>query len=301
MSDEDALLAAIAAHPEEDTPRLAYADWLDEHGRHARADFIRLQVEVAGVEKLGRSRQGEYIDLYRRQHEFIEVPRADVLGPLAGLPDDARFEFERGFVSEVVLPFDTLYTHRRQFEAARPLPRVIVRDVTANVRRMIGMHGPEEYPEPYSHLVAAIETVPDPTRRRPDAVKDAEVRPADFRPLAWPRLTHLDLSGCHLGDSNTRTLLRTASLPALVDIDLSANYLTDAAVTALLDSGLPRQLKRVILGGNLISDLGAFELARRWPPDDASQLQKLNLRFTIIGTPGRGAVLDRFAGRVDLF
>jgi uncharacterized protein (TIGR02996 family) len=31
MSDETALLRAIAAHPDEDTPRLAYADWLDEH------------------------------------------------------------------------------------------------------------------------------------------------------------------------------------------------------------------------------------------------------------------------------
>jgi uncharacterized protein (TIGR02996 family) len=31
MSDEAALLRAVAAHPDEDTPRLAYADWLDEH------------------------------------------------------------------------------------------------------------------------------------------------------------------------------------------------------------------------------------------------------------------------------
>ena len=31
MIDEDALLAAIHTAPEDDTPRLAYADWLDEH------------------------------------------------------------------------------------------------------------------------------------------------------------------------------------------------------------------------------------------------------------------------------
>jgi uncharacterized protein (TIGR02996 family) len=46
-SDEAALLAAIAAHPEEDTPRLAYADLLDETGRHERAEFIRAQVGAA--------------------------------------------------------------------------------------------------------------------------------------------------------------------------------------------------------------------------------------------------------------
>ncbi|MBY0457976.1 MAG: TIGR02996 domain-containing protein, partial [Gemmataceae bacterium] len=31
MTDRDALLAAICANPAEDTPRLAFADWLDEH------------------------------------------------------------------------------------------------------------------------------------------------------------------------------------------------------------------------------------------------------------------------------
>ena len=31
MSDEHALLAAFAANLDEDTPRLAYADWLGEH------------------------------------------------------------------------------------------------------------------------------------------------------------------------------------------------------------------------------------------------------------------------------
>lgn len=53
-ADEHALLAAIIAHPDEDTPRLVYADWLDEHadslsGRdpaeiRARAEFIRGQI-----------------------------------------------------------------------------------------------------------------------------------------------------------------------------------------------------------------------------------------------------------------
>lgn len=42
MSDEDALLAAIVANPDDDTPRLVYADWLDENGRPERAEFIRL-------------------------------------------------------------------------------------------------------------------------------------------------------------------------------------------------------------------------------------------------------------------
>lgn len=47
MTDGDALLAAILANPDEDTPRLAYADWLDENGQAERASRVR----VATVER----------------------------------------------------------------------------------------------------------------------------------------------------------------------------------------------------------------------------------------------------------
>jgi uncharacterized protein (TIGR02996 family) len=44
--DGDALFRAIREHPEEDTPRLVYADWLQESGQPERAEFIRLQCEA---------------------------------------------------------------------------------------------------------------------------------------------------------------------------------------------------------------------------------------------------------------
>jgi uncharacterized protein (TIGR02996 family) len=47
MSDELALLKAIKADLNEDLPRLVLADWLEEHGEPARAEFIRLQVAAA--------------------------------------------------------------------------------------------------------------------------------------------------------------------------------------------------------------------------------------------------------------
>src|SRR5262245_47923625 len=43
MSDESRFIVAMAADPDDDTPRLVFADWLDEHGQHDRAEFIRLQ------------------------------------------------------------------------------------------------------------------------------------------------------------------------------------------------------------------------------------------------------------------
>jgi uncharacterized protein (TIGR02996 family) len=45
-SDGDALFRAICEQPREDTPRLVYADWLQENGQPERAEFIRLQCEA---------------------------------------------------------------------------------------------------------------------------------------------------------------------------------------------------------------------------------------------------------------
>src|SRR5262245_36990192 len=43
-SDERGLLEAIRADLDDDTPRLIYADWLDDNGRPEHAELIRLQL-----------------------------------------------------------------------------------------------------------------------------------------------------------------------------------------------------------------------------------------------------------------
>jgi uncharacterized protein (TIGR02996 family) len=47
MSQQEGILAAIQEAPDDDTPRLVYADWLAEHGDPERAEFIRVQCELA--------------------------------------------------------------------------------------------------------------------------------------------------------------------------------------------------------------------------------------------------------------
>ncbi len=49
MAPADALLAACLAAPDADLPRLAYADALDDLGDDAYAEFVRVQVAVAGT------------------------------------------------------------------------------------------------------------------------------------------------------------------------------------------------------------------------------------------------------------
>lgn len=41
---EKEFIRDIVAHPEDDTPRLVLADWLEEQGREIQGEFIRCQV-----------------------------------------------------------------------------------------------------------------------------------------------------------------------------------------------------------------------------------------------------------------
>jgi uncharacterized protein (TIGR02996 family) len=69
MTDRDSFLAAIAAAPADDTPRLAFADWLEEHGDAARAGFIRDQVRLATL----RPGTDEYRQLFRRTADTLRA------------------------------------------------------------------------------------------------------------------------------------------------------------------------------------------------------------------------------------
>jgi uncharacterized protein (TIGR02996 family) len=72
MSDGDLLLAAIREHPEEDTPRLVYADWLEENGQPDRAELIRLGVRACSERIDGRTRAG------RRYRKLIKTAFAGI-------------------------------------------------------------------------------------------------------------------------------------------------------------------------------------------------------------------------------
>ena len=85
-------------------------------------------------------------------------------------------------------------------------------------------------------------------------------------------------------------------MPSIRELDLSNNELTDDGVENLLSTDLPQQLKRLVLGGNDITNVGAAMLAEQWPTGDADRLENLNLRFTPIGQAGQAALLRRFGG-----
>jgi uncharacterized protein (TIGR02996 family) len=95
MTDHDALLAAICDQPDEDTPRLAFADWLDENDQTDRAAFVRAQVELA------RTPPWEPFAVlckWRRPDWFTGRPFRHTLPPVDGRGVEWHPEaFRRGF------------------------------------------------------------------------------------------------------------------------------------------------------------------------------------------------------------
>jgi uncharacterized protein (TIGR02996 family) len=47
MTQDEAFLQEILAHPDDNTPRLIYADWLDEHDQSERAEYLRAECRIA--------------------------------------------------------------------------------------------------------------------------------------------------------------------------------------------------------------------------------------------------------------
>jgi uncharacterized protein (TIGR02996 family) len=99
-SEEAAFLRAIADNPDDDTARLVFADWLDEHDRPARAELIRVQCERAS----GRCDALRRTELLKRSMQLIqEYGRQWFLEdwPESGVNTVSGYTFDRGFVDQV--------------------------------------------------------------------------------------------------------------------------------------------------------------------------------------------------------
>lgn len=108
--DEAAFLQAIIADPECDTPRLVFADWLEEHGRGERAHSIRHQIlfQFSDGRKIGHT---------------ADVMKETERGPLPPVPL-AGLTFRRGFVESVTLSAEDWLAHADVLTACHPLREV---------------------------------------------------------------------------------------------------------------------------------------------------------------------------------
>jgi uncharacterized protein (TIGR02996 family) len=288
MDVEEGLLAAITAHPTEDTPRLVYADWLEENGQPVRAEFIRVQCAVKHLERLPGEQQRLHVPTWQRNDELLQKHRHDLLGPLG---DDLTYfdaVFDRGFASELTITAAVFLKHAAAIGRLRPVPRIEVSGAGGEHFRPL-LDCPE---------LALVETL-NVSPRTEDEAAIGVAGVADI--LSCPHLVRLEvlqMEGCKVGDDGLDLLSAVPSLPALIELDVSHNEISDDGVRLLVESPLWPRLTRVVLGGNPLSDVAAEVLASAAA---TSRLENLNLRFTGIGADGHRVLLDKYGGRVDLF
>ncbi len=135
MNPETGLLRTIAREPEDDAPRLVYADWLEEHGQTERADFIRAQIELATLTEDSPRRR----ELAFRARELLDRHEDEWVAPLRPWAHDWRFS--RGFVEKLGLKAAELEERAEVLFVTCPVRRLWVTELGSAV-------------EPLSHIPA---------------------------------------------------------------------------------------------------------------------------------------------------
>jgi uncharacterized protein (TIGR02996 family) len=150
MTHEDAFLADILEHPADDTPRLVYADWLEEHGQAERAEFIRVQCAIAvdpladkpppsnprcacslcALRRRERELLNDAVHWWNWLADFYRITGQSAIGDLDRPSDRPTLavRWRRGFVAEVTLPCQAWLEHGPALVRAAPLERVTLSD-----------------------------------------------------------------------------------------------------------------------------------------------------------------------------
>ncbi|WP_439625226.1 TIGR02996 domain-containing protein [Gemmata sp.] len=127
MTDEDALLATICANPDDDMPRLAFADWLDEQGGRVNsgwAELIRAEIVLA------RGGGADRTALAERDRELTAELKPGWSDRM-GFEDGLSWEnWIRGFPITLAGPGGAIVAARRNFANRIPIREFNLRDTS---------------------------------------------------------------------------------------------------------------------------------------------------------------------------
>jgi uncharacterized protein (TIGR02996 family) len=243
-TEEAGLREAILSDPDDDGPRLVYADWLDEHGQPERAEFIRLQCKHARLYHEAISVSGdpesERMEQLEKEHGprwLAEVPKLPGVrwGFWRGLParvqmlgwQDFRRNARRLFQAAPVeyVTFERLsYTSGRALARSAYLKRIRVLDLAYGAALTPG-------------TVRALLRSPALTRLQTLRLfhshfgDEAAVAVANCPHLTGLRLLSMYSSG--VDDTGAFSLAASPHLPKTCFIELSRNRFGDEAERAL--------------------------------------------------------------------
>ncbi len=276
MSTEAAFLSDICANPDDNTPRLVFADWLDEHGDGARAEFIRAQIELArGV----RGKRRKTLEV--READLLEAHAEKWIEPLRELIhedwSEKPYTFRRGFVEQIDTTGGTLVERGDELFALAP-----IRDVRL----------PDE--EEFAELARCKHLLRLRSLDLTASGLSENFGPAVlFRSRYLANLTKLVAAGyddnCHLDVEGIRGITRSNYLVRLKHLDVGNNWFEEEGTRALLKARNLPSLERLDLTGVGMEDDGAVAVARTpW----LAQLKYLDLMANSIGEVGARALLE---------
>jgi uncharacterized protein (TIGR02996 family) len=260
-----AFLEAIRDRPDDDAPRLVYADWLEEHGDPARAEFIRAQCAAERLDP-NDPRRGPLED---RAAALEQAHAPEWLGTLNESVDrslsrgeKSSWRFRRGFLYRVRLRprWPGFLRAAGDLLACEPIEELVL--VASK--------------QPLERLLAEVAAAPLDCLRSLSWCYSAPLRPEGVELLAssprLPRLTAL----APYGPVPVETLRALASPPLggrLTSLQLEANPGEGAEVLAVLTRapGLP-SLRSVDLKGCPPTDDGLRRLASCAPLGRLSEL-----------------------------
>ena len=258
-TEAEAFLQRIRAYPDEDTPRLIFADWLDEEG-DPRGQFIRVQLALAAlpVDDPDRAR------LVVAERDLLAAHRDEWEAPFRGLATGC--EFVRGFVETVKVEAKQFLRSAHEIFAASPVRHVHLLDVSDSL--------PAALQCPYLGRLAALtvhaQHTGEPLAR---AVARSEY-------LAG--LKRLALTRNRLADDAAEQLARAPHLGNLEELDLSENEIGESGARALAASPYLVSLRRLELRANRLGPAGAEALAGS---ERLAALHHLGLSRNDVGLP----------------
>jgi len=267
MTEDEALLRAVLTAPDDDAPRLVYADWLDEHGDPARAAFIRTQIEIgcrpSSHARLVQLKQAESTLLRANREAWTAwVPgwaeaRAFHRGFLEGIRAEAG-DFIAG-ADEVRLrtPLMAVQLDGRQDRAAPVfLTRALdgIRSLTLSVPVPAGA---------WEHLAASPYLGKLRELNLNSKGPPGELVSALVGSTALPALRTLRLTWCTLGDEHSARLVGHPWVGRLRALDLRNNFITDEGGHALIESPHLERVQVLNLRGNPVADGRLADALRR--------------------------------------
>jgi uncharacterized protein (TIGR02996 family) len=323
-----AFLQDIKANPADDAPRLILSDWLEEHDDPARAEFVRVQVELARAPQHLRRQV-----LLERERELLAQHAAGWLPPLD--PQAVTGSFHRGLVRLTVVGRDVAVPRPTRVKWPVHPPRAGLQFGKRPLLELLDQAETEAYawvdslafhglcPEDAAVLAAPALRQLVTLDLSCAAVGDAGARAlagspatAGLTTLLLPgngltclgaealaasphlaRLTTLNLARNYLGPDGGRALAGAASLTGLTILDLHQCGIGDAGLVALAFAPGLGRLAGIDLDGNQIGDEGAEALAAA---PHLAGLTSLDLRGNRIGSAGARALAESpYLGRLE--